>query len=191
MSSDQKTTPTTTTAATDVTTGFQLNQKKLKELAEQANAVKIGGKGTARRKKKIIHRPANADDKKLQSSLKKLAANNIQGIEEVNMFKDNGEVIHFSNPKVQASLSSNTFAISGHSDTKSLQEMLPTIMSQMGMSTDSVLASEAGRRKFPTRTDQQSGNEQTGTTNEQTGADADDEEVPDLVENFDEVSNSK
>ena len=34
------------------------------------------------------------------------------------MFKDNGEVIHFSNPKVQASLGSNTFAISGHSDTK-------------------------------------------------------------------------
>lgn len=74
--------------------------------------------GTARRKKKIIHRAANADDKKLQSSLKKLAANNIQGIEEVNMFKDNGEVIHFSNPKVQASLGSNTFAISGPTDTK-------------------------------------------------------------------------
>lgn len=34
------------------------------------------------------------------------------------MFKDNGEVIHFTNPKVQASLSSNTFAISGPSDTK-------------------------------------------------------------------------
>jgi hypothetical protein len=34
------------------------------------------------------------------------------------MFKDNGEVIHFANPKVQASLSSNTFAISGPSDTK-------------------------------------------------------------------------
>jgi hypothetical protein len=50
--------------------------------------------------------------------LKKLAANNIQGIEEVNMFKDTGEVIHFANPKVQASLGSNTFAISGHSDTK-------------------------------------------------------------------------
>jgi nascent polypeptide-associated complex subunit beta len=50
--------------------------------------------------------------------LKKLAANNIQGIEEVNMFKDTGEVIHFANPKVQASLGSNTFAISGPSDTK-------------------------------------------------------------------------
>lgn len=34
------------------------------------------------------------------------------------MFKDNGEVIHFINPKVQASLGSNTFAISGPSDTK-------------------------------------------------------------------------
>ncbi|CAF0771406.1 unnamed protein product [Adineta steineri] len=189
MSSDQK---KTTTTSSDVTPGFQLNQKKLKELAENANAIKIGGKGTARRKKKIIHRPANADDKKLQSSLKKLAANNIQGIEEVNMFKDNGEVIHFANPKVQASLGSNTFAISGPSDTKSLQEMLPTIMSQMGMSTDSGLGSELSGRKFGGRSNQQhSGNEQSGTTTEQAAGDADDEEVPDLVENFDDVSNSK
>ena len=53
--------------------------------------------------------------------------------------------------------------------------MLPSIMSQMGMSTDSVLASEIGRRKFASRTDQQqSGNEQMGTINEQ----VDDEEVP-------------
>lgn len=34
------------------------------------------------------------------------------------MFKDSGEVIHFTNPKVQASLGSNTYAISGPSDTK-------------------------------------------------------------------------
>ena len=39
-------------------------------------------------------------------------------VSQVNMFKDNGEVIHFTNPKVQASLGSNTFAISGPSDTK-------------------------------------------------------------------------
>lgn len=40
--------------------------------------------GSARRKKKVVHRTATADDKKLQSSLKKLAVNNIAGIEEVN-----------------------------------------------------------------------------------------------------------
>lgn len=32
----------------------------------------------------MVHRTATADDKKLQSSLKKLAVNNIAGIEEVN-----------------------------------------------------------------------------------------------------------
>ncbi|CAF1027293.1 unnamed protein product [Adineta ricciae] len=176
---------THTTTSSDAAPAFQVNQKKLKELAESANAIKIGGKGTARRKKKIIHRSANAGDKNLQSSLKKLAANNIPGIEEVNMFKDNGEVIHFSNPKVQASLGSNTYAISGPSDTKSLQDMLPTIMSQMGMSTvDPGLASEFSRRKGG---ENETGDGQAGTTNEQEG----DDEVPNLVENFDDVSNSK
>lgn len=43
--------------------------------------------GTARRKKKVVHRTATADDKKLQSSLKKLAVNNIAGIEEVHQYK--------------------------------------------------------------------------------------------------------
>lgn len=33
----------------------------------------------------MVHRTATADDKKLQSSLKKLAVNNIAGIEEVNL----------------------------------------------------------------------------------------------------------
>ena len=42
--------------------------------------------GSARRKKKVVHRTATADDKKLQSSLKKLAVNNIAGIEEVNVY---------------------------------------------------------------------------------------------------------
>lgn len=47
-----------------------MNQEKLKQLQAQ---VRIGGKGTARRKKKVVHRTANTDDKKLQSSLKKLS----------------------------------------------------------------------------------------------------------------------
>lgn len=40
-----------------------------------------------------------ADDKKMNATLKKLGVTNIPGIEEANMFKDNGEVIHFKNPK--------------------------------------------------------------------------------------------
>ena len=34
------------------------------------------------------------------------------------MFKDDGTIIHFNNPKVQASLAANTFAVSGHAEHK-------------------------------------------------------------------------
>ncbi len=52
-----------------------MNQEKLKQLQAQ---VRIGGKGTARRKKKVVHRTATTDDKKLQSSLKKLSVSGIK-----------------------------------------------------------------------------------------------------------------
>merc|ERR1712230_320204 len=80
-----------------LTDANNMNPEKLAKL--QAN-VRIGGKGTQRRKKKIVHKASNTDDKKLQSQLKKLSINPIPGIEEVNMFKDDGSVIHFTNPKV-------------------------------------------------------------------------------------------
>ena len=60
-----------------------MNPEKLQKLQSQAQQVRIGGKGSARRKKKVVHRTATTDDKKLQSSLKKLGVNNIPGIEEV------------------------------------------------------------------------------------------------------------
>lgn len=96
-----------------------MNIEKLKKLQAQ---VRIGGKGTPRRKKKILHQTAATDDKKLQSSLKKLAVNTIPGIEEVNMIKDDGTVIHFNNPKAQASLAANTFAITGHGENKQVRK---------------------------------------------------------------------
>ena len=45
-------------------------------------------KGTARRKKKVVHKTAATDDKKLQSNLKKLSTTNIPGIEEVRFQKE-------------------------------------------------------------------------------------------------------
>ena len=37
---------------------------------------------------------------------------------QVNMIKEDGQVIHFNNPKAQASLAANTFSITGHAETK-------------------------------------------------------------------------
>lgn len=76
-----------------------MDQNKLAKLQAQAAAVRIGGKGTPRRKVKKTHKSSGADDKKLQSSLKKLNVQPIQAIEEVNMFKEDGQVIHFTAPK--------------------------------------------------------------------------------------------
>ena len=93
-----------------------MNAEKLAKMAAQ---VRTGGKGSVRRKKKAIHKTTTTDDKRLQNTLKRIGVNNIPAIEEVNLFKDNGTVIHFNNPKVQASIAANTYVVSGHAETKS------------------------------------------------------------------------
>jgi len=153
-----------------------MNVEKLKQLQAQ---VRIGGKGTARRKKKVVHRTATTDDKKLQSSLKKLSVNNIPGIEEVNMIKDDGTVIHFNNPKVQASLAANTFAVTGHGENKQITDLLPGILNQLGAESLTHLKKLAS-------------NVPTVDGMDDAGNDADDDDdVPDLVENFDEASKNE
>lgn len=147
-----------------------MNPEKLKKLQAQ---VRIGGKGTPRRKKKVVHATAATDDKKLQSCLKKLSVNTIPGIEEVNMIKDDGCVIHFNNPKAQASLSANTFAITGHGEIKQITEMLPGILSQLG---------PEGLTQLKRLASSVAGSGVNKATLDE------DDEVPDLVENFDEAS---
>ncbi|GIM16008.1 hypothetical protein Vretimale_18698, partial [Volvox reticuliferus] len=101
------------------------------KLMKMAGAVRTGGKGSVRRKKKAVHKTTSTDDKRLQNTLKRLGVNTIPGIEEVNIFKDD-TVIHFVNPKVQASIAANTYVISGPSQQKKIQELLPGILNQMG-----------------------------------------------------------
>ena len=108
--------------------------------------------------------------------------NNIPGIEEVNMIKDDGTVIHFNNPKVQASLAANTFAVTGHGENKQITDLLPGILNQLGAESLTHLKKLASN--VPTAdVDGAEGGE------ELVGNDADDDDdVPDLVENFDEAS---
>ena len=162
----------------------------------------LGGKGTVRRK--IVRKAKLSgaqDDKKLQAALKKLNVQPIQGVEEVNMFKDDGNVLHFTAPKgiayhylvifigagpfnlnnfsssiVHAALSANTFAIYGTGHVKELTELVPGILNQLGPDSlaslrklaESYQAIQQGQQRPP-----------TGTVEEE------DDDVPDLVENFD------
>jgi len=145
-----------------------MNPAKLSRLAQQ---VRTGGKGSVRRKKKAVHKTTTADDKRLQSTLKRLGVNNIPGIEEVNLFKDDGSVVHFTNPKVQASIAANTYVVSGTAETKKLQDLLPGIINQLG--PDNLVNLKKIAEAYS-----QGKKEEAGK----------DDDVPDLVDNFEEAS---
>lgn len=165
---------------------------------------RTGGKGSVRRKTKRRTHSSSSDDKRLQNTLKRLGVNNIPAIEEVNLFKDNGTVIHFSNPKVQASIGANTYVISGRAENKSkfllvigsllswsiihclwhiridqsgLQELLPGILNQLG--PDNLTNLKKIAESY-----------QVSKDNNNNESEDSDDDVPDLVENFEDVSNA-
>ncbi|KAH7019980.1 NAC domain-containing protein [Ilyonectria destructans] len=144
-------------------------QERLKKLGLVSSGARIesqySGKGTPRRKVKRAPARSGADDKKLQQTLKKLNTQPIQAIEEVNMFKSDGNVIHFAAPKVHAAVPSNTFAIYGNGEDKELTELVPGILNQLG--PDSL----ASLRKLA---------ESYQNMQKEKGEDEDD--IPDLVE---------
>jgi len=84
------------------------------------------------------------------------------------MFKEDATVIHFNNPKVQASLAANTFAVTGHAEYKKITEMVPGILNQLNLN----------HLKPAGNTENTTGN-------------ADDDEVPDLMGNFDEAAKAE
>merc|ERR1712072_1358893 len=140
-------------------------------LARLQASVRIGGKGTVRRKKKVVHKTTTTDDKRLQNTLKRLGVNSIPAIEEVNLFMESGEVIHFTNPKVQASIAANTYVIIGHAETKKLQDLFPGILNQVDKSVLPSLKKIA--------------DEYGASAGDAAEDDSDDDEVPNLVDSFD------
>lgn len=109
-------------------------QSRLRKLYgnKVGSTVAGGGKNKMRRKKFRAKKSTNEFEKRLQANLKKLSCNTIPGIEEVNLFKSDGTVIHFVSPKVDAEVSSNTFIVSGNFTTNKIEELLPDILPQIG-----------------------------------------------------------
>ncbi|KAI8463930.1 MAG: NAC domain-containing protein [Monoraphidium minutum] len=151
------------------------------KLEKMAGAVRTGGKGTVRRKKKAVHKTAGTDDKRLQGTLKRLGVNTIPGIEEVNIFQGDA-VINFVNPKVQASIAANTYVVSGPSQTKSMADMIPPNLQQM-------LAQMQGMGGMPGgMPDMAALKAMLGGAAGAGGIEEDDDDVPELVENFEEAA---
>jgi len=141
------------------------------KLAQLKAGVRIGGRGSMRRKKKAKRsRNTSTDEKRLTSTLKRLGVQQIPGIEEINMFKEDGTVIHFTNPKFQASGAANTYVVTGRAENKSIQELLPGILDQLP------------NNSFPGGMNKLAEAFKSGLAGAGAGAGGD--EIPDLVENF-------
>ncbi|KAL8859829.1 MAG: hypothetical protein Q9178_003662 [Gyalolechia marmorata] len=155
-----------------------MDQAKLAKMQQSVRidqlTISPGGKGTPRRKQKKVHKTSGTDDKKLQTSLKKLNVQPIQAIEEVNMFKEDGNVIHFAAPKVHAAVPSNTFAVYGNGEDKELTELVPGILNQLG--PDSLASLRKLAESYQSLQKKDGGDENKD----------DDDDIPDLVagENF-------
>lgn len=176
----------------DVTPEILAARARLRERFGQ-NPQQLGGKGTARRKTKKVHKSVVVDDKKLQLTLKRLGVSTIYGIEEVLMIQTDGKALQFLTPKVQAAPAANTYVVSGHCEEKpnafpgGLLGNLPQ-RGGGGMNFDT--------SQFTTDMLRQLKQQMTNLKTGESGGDAavaedvkkEDDDVPELVQNFEDVS---
>merc|ERR1711981_90966 len=137
------------------------------KLAARFGKTQVGGKGTQRRTKKVVHHQEVNEDKKLKSTIKKFGMQTLQDIDEVNMFKDDNTVIHLKRPQTQFSVRENLLVVAGSPETKNLKDMMPDILKQVGPQQYSFLKEALGDAV---------GAAKGGEENK-----ADDDDVPELV----------
>eukprot|EP01127_Copromyxa_protea_P013944 TRINITY_DN3808_c0_g1_i1.p2 TRINITY_DN3808_c0_g1~~TRINITY_DN3808_c0_g1_i1.p2 ORF type:complete len:144 (-),score=50.21 TRINITY_DN3808_c0_g1_i1:25-456(-) len=99
--------------------------ERIKQLKKVQGNARTGGKGSVRRKKKVQRKAQGNDEKKIQSALKGLGLNPIPGIDQVDLIKDDGSVLIFKNPRLQAAPNANTYIITGTPETKTLRDLFP------------------------------------------------------------------
>ena len=107
------------------------------------------------------------------------------------MFKRDGSVVHFKhNVKLQASTGANTYVITGKHDEKSIQDLMPGILPHLGPELAQQLqggmgmGGGGGGMSAPPPSDELGLPSDSDDSDE--GSDSEDD-VPELVENFDEA----
>ncbi|CDR40007.1 CYFA0S04e01530g1_1 [Cyberlindnera fabianii] len=105
-----------------------IDQDKLAKLQKKGNT-KVGG---VRRKAKKSTAAPIADDSKLQATLQKLNVQTLDGVEEANFFKDDGNVLHFNRVGVQAANQHNVHGFYGIPQEKTVTELVPGIIAHLG-----------------------------------------------------------
>ena len=138
-----------------------------KKMEEKFGNVKLGGKGTQKKKKIATHKTQATQDKKIVAIAKKSGARNLGETAEINIFKDDNNVIHFKKPKLEYSAKEKVTFITGFPENKTIKDLLPGIIRQLGPKQLGFIKEYAETLK---------------------NNPAKQEEKPDLVEDFEEVS---
>lgn len=74
----------------------------------------------------------------VKSIVKKVGAQQL-GVDEVNFFRDDNTILHFSKPEAYASIQNNTFIVTGEPETKNIKDLLPDILQQLGSKQHKIL----------------------------------------------------
>ncbi|KAJ2513665.1 Nascent polypeptide-associated complex subunit beta [Coemansia sp. RSA 2049] len=150
-----------------------MNPEKLAKLQSQ---IRTGGKGTPRRKVRAT-KAVTKEDPKISSTLRQLNAQPIADVEVINMFREDGRVIGFNAPRLNANIHANTFVIAGKPEEKSPEQALSEMFSRMGSFGPESLSQLAKLTE----------GFQAGAS----GAGDVDDDIPDLVESGEGAADSK
>ena len=101
-------------------------RKKLKE--KFGNVQKVGG---MKRKHKAEHKAQAGDDKKVKEVVKKLSAQPLPDISDVNLFTDDNKVIQFKGGEVFGSFQNQTIIVSGKPETNDIKDCFADIVTQL------------------------------------------------------------
>ncbi|KAF7457034.1 Nascent polypeptide-associated complex subunit beta [Cryptosporidium felis] len=132
----------------------------------------VGGKGTARRKRRAQKPSISVDVKKVQTVTSRFRCQNFPTINEVTMMKKDGTCLHFLNPKLQASVTTNTYILTGNPQEKLIRD-LPQHLNPMDLN---VFLNDP---KFQKLLEESQASRMRAVV--------EDEDIPELVENFEEV----
>ncbi|GAA5968383.1 hypothetical protein JCM11641_007614 [Rhodosporidiobolus odoratus] len=158
---------------------------KLAALQARAAASKSAGAKAPIRRKVAPKAAGAGDDKKLQTALKKLNVQPLNGVEEVNVFKQDGTVLHFNHPRVHAAAGANTYAIYGQGQNRELTDLMPSILNQLG--PDAMASLRKIAEQYQSQQVGAAGASEEGAAIEG----ADEEDVPELVDAAPDAAESK
>ena len=71
----------------------------LDKLKAMAKSVRTGGKGSVRRKSKIVHHTAGDDEKKVQQFIQQNSCHPIPPVQAVDIIKKDASILEFTKPK--------------------------------------------------------------------------------------------